>query len=776
MLLGLGTALLVVAAIVFAAVSWSRLSALGQGALLVGLTIGAGAATWAAARRGLQGTAEAFGVLTVVMGPLVAQAIRVTLDLGSIDDRSWGNALAWGWWPLSLAVIGLAALGFGRAVGVRGARYAGAVAVQLGPLLWLALAPISPELVAIALLAQATAILAVVASVPADRPVAGRAIWRAGAWLTWVSGASTALVVGFAGVDGAAPAIGVLVVAVAAACAGVVAFASQRSGAIGPAGSWAAVATGLALAAVLRALLEVVSDEACWPAIGLVAVLVVAAAVRSKAEVAPSVAATATLAAGLASMPVLVAGTEVLAAMGEVTADAWGWAASDVVAVDGSAVVGWALPSLALVVGLALAWLPRLGRAAVLAVGAVVVATGAVVAPVLAGAPIGTVTLLALAATAALAVLARPATGAELFRVATGVAAATAAAWASATIELTLLALAVGFGLALWAVAAALADAQAPLGAVGGAGAVVAAGGLLVVGGFAAEADAAWIWAAAGTYAVVAGALMAVGTALPAGEERRQPVVVHPDRPSPPAGAYPDPEPWPVRIVAAVAAQEAAVAGHLLALVVLVALAAERTVTAPLSLALAVGAAGAVAVGWGPWRGRGAGVVLVALGAAEALALCWFRLAEADVRVPEAYALPFAALVAAAAVAAAVEREGGWRAARSWELEGPPLAIALLPTAFVALEDPGLSRTLVCLVVGALLLAVGAAAGRRAPIDLGALVVVVVGGQALLPYAAEVPRWVSLGLVGAVLVALGATFEERRKDVSEARRRYSSLR
>jgi len=37
-LLGLGTALLVVAALVFAAVSWSRLGALGQGALLVGLT------------------------------------------------------------------------------------------------------------------------------------------------------------------------------------------------------------------------------------------------------------------------------------------------------------------------------------------------------------------------------------------------------------------------------------------------------------------------------------------------------------------------------------------------------------------------------------------------------------------------------------------------------------------------------------------------------------------------------------------------------------------
>ena len=55
LLLGLGVALLVTAAIIFAAVTWNRLGAVGQGALLVGLTVVAGAATGLAQRRRLVG-------------------------------------------------------------------------------------------------------------------------------------------------------------------------------------------------------------------------------------------------------------------------------------------------------------------------------------------------------------------------------------------------------------------------------------------------------------------------------------------------------------------------------------------------------------------------------------------------------------------------------------------------------------------------------------------------------------------------------------------------
>ena len=93
----------------------------------------------------------------------------------------------------------------------------------------------------------------------------------------------------------------------------------------------------------------------------------------------------------------------------------------------------------------------------------------------------------------------------------------------------------------------------------------------------------------------------------------------------------------------------------------------------------------------------------------------------------------------------------------------------------MALGDPGLTRQLLALVGGAVALVVGVTWRRRALVDVSLAVLVVVGGQALAPYAAEVPRWLSIGLVGALLVGVGATFEERRRDVSEARRRYRSL-
>lgn len=46
----------------------------------------------------------------------------------------------------------------------------------------------------------------------------------------------------------------------------------------------------------------------------------------------------------------------------------------------------------------------------------------------------------------------------------------------------------------------------------------------------------------------------------------------------------------------------------------------------------------------------------------------------------------------------------------------------------------------------------------------------------LAPYAAGVPRWLSFGAVGAVLLVLGLRYERRRRDARQAAHRVATLR
>jgi hypothetical protein len=45
----------------------------------------------------------------------------------------------------------------------------------------------------------------------------------------------------------------------------------------------------------------------------------------------------------------------------------------------------------------------------------------------------------------------------------------------------------------------------------------------------------------------------------------------------------------------------------------------------------------------------------------------------------------------------------------------------------------------------------------------------------LAPYAAALPRWLTLGAVGLLLVGVGATYEQRRRDVTRLREAYDAL-
>lgn len=158
-------------------------------------------------------------------------------------------------------------------------------------------------------------------------------------------------------------------------------------------------------------------------------------------------------------------------------------------------------------------------------------------------------------------------------------------------------------------------------------------------------------------------------------------------------------------------------------------------------------------------------------GAAAAVAATWAWLIVANVTLVEAYTLPAASV---ALLAGAVARRG--RPHRgSWLVFGPGLAVALLPSLGVTIDRGGLARPLL-LTGGALLVVLGGARGRlQAPLILGAFTLVALGVDAVLPVAAQLPRWVTIGAAGLLLLWLGATTERRLTQLRGLRQHLQDL-
>jgi hypothetical protein len=186
---------------------------------------------------------------------------------------------------------------------------------------------------------------------------------------------------------------------------------------------------------------------------------------------------------------------------------------------------------------------------------------------------------------------------------------------------------------------------------------------------------------------------------------------------------------------------------------------------------LAAGAAIAVAAAWSRPR-RDA---LLVAGLAVAAAGTYAGLLVTDV-APEAWTLPLAAALLAVGGIHLARTES-----RSWPALGPGLAVALLPSLVLSLDEAGTTPRAAGLVVlaGAAVL-VGARLRLQAPAIGGA---VVLAGHAvvhLAPYLAalyaEAGLWVTLGLVGAVLLAVGAQYERRLAQVRTVGLRLAALR
>ncbi len=153
------------------------------------------------------------------------------------------------------------------------------------------------------------------------------------------------------------------------------------------------------------------------------------------------------------------------------------------------------------------------------------------------------------------------------------------------------------------------------------------------------------------------------------------------------------------------------------------------------------------------------------------LAASWLWLWDAGVETPEAYTVP-AALIALATGLVALRRQPGMS---SWTALAPGLAGAFLPSlvlVFGADSSPWRSLLLGVAALGVTI--AGAVTRRQAPFLLGSGTVALVALREIWPLlpriAAAVPAWVPLALGGILLVALGATFEQRRRDLSRARR------
>ncbi|WGX95135.1 SCO7613 C-terminal domain-containing membrane protein [Nocardioides sp. L-11A] len=152
------------------------------------------------------------------------------------------------------------------------------------------------------------------------------------------------------------------------------------------------------------------------------------------------------------------------------------------------------------------------------------------------------------------------------------------------------------------------------------------------------------------------------------------------------------------------------------------------------------------------------------VGGALLLLASWVRLADLDVTEPEPYTLPLAAALLAF---------GLWRLRRSaavGTLEAllPGLLLATVPSLIWVLGDPVSLRALVLGGACLALTVAGAALRWSAPLIVGAGIGATVVLRELGPYAGEFPKWVWIGLAGALLTVVGITWERRLLDVRRA--------
>ncbi|MCX4474290.1 permease [Micromonospora sp. NBC_01655] len=134
----------------------------------------------------------------------------------------------------------------------------------------------------------------------------------------------------------------------------------------------------------------------------------------------------------------------------------------------------------------------------------------------------------------------------------------------------------------------------------------------------------------------------------------------------------------------------------------------------------------------------------------------WILMRVADVALPEAYTLPFAALALLVGVLELRHRPD----LPSWVAYGPALVAAFVPTlAIVLATDSSMLRQVLLLLGAVAVLIFGTTSQQQAPVIVGAAVTAITAVHALF----SLGPWLVLIPVGLVLLVLGASNERRRR-------------
>ncbi|MFI8518048.1 SCO7613 C-terminal domain-containing membrane protein [Streptomyces sp. NPDC085481] len=191
-----------------------------------------------------------------------------------------------------------------------------------------------------------------------------------------------------------------------------------------------------------------------------------------------------------------------------------------------------------------------------------------------------------------------------------------------------------------------------------------------------------------------------------------------------------------------------------------------------LALALALGGVIAAATAVRPERRP----VVSWLAAALFLLATWVRLAVWEVTTPEAYTLP----VTVPALVVGLLRRRRDPEASSWTAYGPGLAATLVPSLFAAWTDPDWVRPLLLGLAALAVTLLGARYRLQALLLLGGAVLALDGLHELAPYVVQavgaLPRWLPPALAGLLLLAVGATYEQRLRDARRLRERLGRMR
>jgi hypothetical protein len=116
-----------------------------------------------------------------------------------------------------------------------------------------------------------------------------------------------------------------------------------------------------------------------------------------------------------------------------------------------------------------------------------------------------------------------------------------------------------------------------------------------------------------------------------------------------------------------------------------------------------------------------------------------------------------------------------WRNQSSWVYLGPGLLLGLVPSALVASSNHDFLRITFVVAAAVVVIVIGTRFSLQAPFVIGATVLAKIGIWQFIEVAPLIPRWITLGAAGAILLAVGATYERRLQNAKQATQWITAL-